>query len=130
MKDLDSDKSVMSNFYSGVSPGNAIEPGVYDILEGAHGKYRLEPVDSHYGDDATDDGHDFYRLHGPGRSWGCITACSTADWKGVHDLLNKTITGTREVYKNWGVQPFNGVSIRIPRTEQETLKYYGHLVVQ
>ena len=80
-------------FGSGGKPwGDAIPNGTYDILRHPDPDYfRLEPVDSAYGDD-TDSrtGRDEFRLHRSGRTIGCIAAEDGDAWGKVRDLIRNT----------------------------------------
>ncbi|MCL4765809.1 MAG: DUF637 domain-containing protein [Hyphomicrobiaceae bacterium] len=79
VRDLDTGETAKGKLFSGTGPKNEVPLGVYDILERGGGgpeQFRLEPWDNAYGDDYTDTGTGLLRLHGPGRSFGCITACN------------------------------------------------------
>jgi hypothetical protein len=76
-----------------------------DILEGTIGennepRFRLEPRDSRYGDDRYDkNGQTNTRLHGPGKSLGCMTACDGIDWQLAKSLIVNTTTDLVTVHK-------------------------------
>jgi RHS repeat-associated protein len=85
---------------SGGKPfGDAIPSGTYSILEraGREGFYRLESRDSKFGDDSTSDGRTNLRLHGPGRTIGCISVCTNDGFGKIKDMLNSTSTGKESV---------------------------------
>lgn len=85
---------------SGGKPfGAPVPAGTYSILEraGRDSYYRLERRDGRFGDDATPEGRTNLRLHGPGRTIGCIAVCSTAEMGAIDRMLQKTSTGTAQV---------------------------------
>ncbi len=122
--DRDSGESASMSAYSGGNPwGDPIPDGNYDILDrGKDDVFRLEPDDANYGDD-TDDatGRTDFRLHGPGRSLGCVTAKDKKEWEKVKNLINKTKTSKATVNSK-SRNPFG------PKTE--TLSKYGTLTVK
>jgi RHS repeat-associated protein len=122
--DLDTQETIVINAESGGKPwGDSLPEGDYDVLEqgGRSDFYRLEPIDSNYGDDKHDaTGRDKFRLHKPGRTIGCIAAKDENDWKKVKGLIDRTRTGTRWV-KSKSRNPL------APQLEE--LKHYGFLKV-
>jgi hypothetical protein len=85
--------------------GLAIDPGKYDVLTGPHqndaiGMYRLEPVDSTYGDDKDDAGRSGFRIHGGTRTAGCVLICSMNDAKRIIDMINSTSKANARVLNN------------------------------
>jgi hypothetical protein len=104
--DLDTGQGIFAEFYSGGPFGAPVPNGMYDIL--FHGRkrdfYRLEPVDTPYGDD-TDQrtGRSNLRLHKPGPvgSTGCITAKNWDEWNKVRSFIDKTKTYTVDVPSKW-----------------------------
>jgi hypothetical protein len=130
--DLATGKSVTADYHSGGPLGDAIRPGTYHILEhGRKDEFRLEPLDATYGDDYDDQtGRSLFRLHGPGRSAGCISAKTNDDWDPVRDLLKGTSVTDSKVNTYYNILSIPGWPlIRIP-TGTETLKNYGTLVVK
>jgi hypothetical protein len=94
--DIDTGAKISGQFESGGKPfGDPIPNGQYDILAraGRDGFFRLEPVDSHYGDD-TDEGtgRTHFRLHHPGRTLGCVAAKDDKNWQDVESFINSTNT--------------------------------------
>ena len=84
---------------SGGKPyGDPIPSGKYDILEraGRDGFYRLERRDDSYGNDESG-GRTNFRLHGPGRTMGCIEVCMSDGFKHVRSLLENTSKTKAEV---------------------------------
>ncbi|KTG18627.1 hypothetical protein AUR67_18900 [Pseudoalteromonas sp. XI10] len=100
IRDLDSKERIVINAFSGGNPwGNPIEVGDYDILYTPRKDfYRLEPLDSNYGDDTHDKtGRDLFRLHKPGLTIGCIAAEDQEGWDLVDSILQSTKTTGTEV---------------------------------
>ncbi|MDO9795199.1 hypothetical protein Q7542_13820, partial [Glaesserella parasuis] len=96
----------------------------YHILErqGNNDFFRLEPVDSNYGDDTHDaTGRNEFRLHKPGRSIGCITSLDKENWEATNSFIRnteKTITQVNSKSRNpfkWG--------------QKESIIKYGELTV-
>ncbi|SFW68008.1 RHS repeat-associated core domain-containing protein [Luteibacter sp. UNCMF366Tsu5.1] len=94
--DADTGETISQMFVSGGKPyGDPIPSGWYDILErkGKDDFYRLEPIDSTYGDDVHEGtGRNNFRLHRPGMTIGCISANSWDDWRPIDQVLQKTST--------------------------------------
>ena len=112
------------SFESGGKPwGASIPNGDYDLLGHPDPDFfRLEPVDSSYGDD-TDSrtGRDKFRLHRPGRTLGCIAATDRSSWDQIRDLIRNTRTRDQVPVNSKSRNPFS------PR--KETLPRYGRLTV-
>lgn len=67
----------------------------YDILAraGRDGFFRLEPVDSNYGNDKDEKtGRTHFRLHHPGRTMGCVAAKDEKNWNDIENFINSTKT--------------------------------------
>lgn len=79
--------------------GDPIPAGSYAILEraGRNGFYRLERLDSNFGDDETPEGRSLLRLHGPGRTIGCIEVCKDNEFRKARSVLDKTAITTTDV---------------------------------
>jgi hypothetical protein len=129
--DLETGESVSGQFFSGGGWfGDPIAPGDYAILQrGSKDGFRLEALDSNFGDDKNPQGQKLLRLHGPGNSVGCITACPGTNWVAVRDFISSTKTSTVTVskYSGWsfgGFQPF-----RVYKGA-ERVNYYGTIKVQ
>ncbi|WP_308365251.1 MULTISPECIES: RHS repeat-associated core domain-containing protein [unclassified Microbulbifer] len=100
MADKDTHAWALVQAESGGKPfGDPIPAGNYSILEraGRDGFYRLEGQDSNFGDDATADGRTHLRLHGPGRTLGCVSVCTNDGFKKVEKLLQSTSKSTTKV---------------------------------
>lgn len=89
----------MFEFFSGSEDAPSIDSGICYIAEGRPGFYRLEPIDSVIGDDRNEAGRGMFRLHVPGQSWGCLTACSSSDFESFDDMARSTSTGELSVYR-------------------------------
>lgn len=120
--------TISGGFFSGGRPyGLPIPNGQYDILEQAakEGFFRLEPVDTPYGDDIQNaTGRGLLRLHrlGPlGMSEGCITANENNTWKKVNDFIRGTLPKDRVQVQSKSRNPF------APSTE--SLTRYGRITV-
>jgi len=124
LHDSEKGTTISGPFESGGKPfGDPIPNGVYDILEraGRDGFYRLEPVDSSYGDDRDDKtGRTHFRLHHPGRTLGCIAAKDDTNWTDIANFINSTKTDSVTVpsMSHW---PWSSPT--------ETLPRYGSIVV-
>lgn len=103
--------------------GAPIPNGDYDLLgHPDRDFFRLEPVDSSYGDDADSrTNRDKFRLHKPGRTQGCIAATDRSNWEQIRDLIRNTKTRDQVPVNSKSRNPFS------PRTE--TLPRYGRLTV-
>jgi hypothetical protein len=124
LRDIDTGETISGQFESGGKPfGDPIPNGYYDILArlGRSGFFRLEPVDSNYGDD-TDKatGRTHFRLHHPGRTQGCIAAKEQKNWQDIENFINSTRTD------NVTVQSMSR-KFRAPRTE--VLPRFGRINV-
>ena len=128
--DTDTGETVSAQFKSGGDYGADAAPnGEYDILSrgGRSGFYRLEARDPYYGDDKVE----FFgqskmtevRLHHPGVSLGCVTACDASGWAKVDSLLSRTTTSTTEVQ----AKTFLNRTLGIGRLER--VQNYGTLRV-
>lgn len=109
---------------SGGKPfGGPTPAGVYSVLEraGRAGFYRLERQDADFGDDRTPDGRTNLRLHGPGRTIGCISVCTQSGFLEIERILKQTSTSTVQV---------NDKSLRGRLGgRKETLKNFGTMHV-
>jgi len=130
--DNDTGDFIMVKAYSGGSAvfANSSLPlprGEYDILQKTpRNGYRLELRDSNYGDDSVSGvlpEQGLLRLHGPGRTFGCLAIESPDSYSKVEEFLNRTTTSNVEVNsKGWrGIKGFFGV--------KETQKKMGTLTV-
>jgi hypothetical protein len=124
LTDRDTGETAKGKFESGGKPyGDPIERGPYEILDQARNpdSWRLDPIDSELRNDTHDStGRTRFRIHGPGRTIGCVTACSQPDWAPVKSLLNRTSTTTvpdnaTPWWRFW---------------QSETIKKYGTLEVK
>ncbi|MDG4551044.1 MAG: RHS repeat-associated core domain-containing protein, partial [Candidatus Contendobacter sp.] len=124
LHDLEKGTTISGPFESGGKPfGDPIPNGIYDILAraGRDGFYRLEPIDSTYGDDTDDKtGRIHFRLHHPGRTLGCIAAKDDKNWTDVEKFINSTQADNVTVpsMSRWPWAP-----------STETLPRYGQIVV-
>jgi RHS repeat-associated protein len=125
--DLDTGCAAMAAFVSGGKPyGDHIPLGDYNILQpNSRGQYRLEALDSNYGDDAiegTDQSQ--IRLHGTGsgRTIGCVSVVGDDNWEKINSLINETSTTVDAVpvLNQW--LPWN-------KGETEDLTNFGTLTV-
>ncbi len=95
-RDLDSGQVTTASFFSGGLRGaQPIDNGSYSILSTLTRPdfFRLEPQDSTPGDDRNDaTGRTEFRLHGPGRSSGCVTAVDKENWDKINSALGRTAT--------------------------------------
>ena len=129
LTDMSTHQTVYGEFFSGQkdSDGNYISlpipNGVYDILEHpTNGFFRLEPLDSVYGDDKHEGtGRTLFRLHKPGASIGCITSDDASNWAMIESFILGTETSTATVQR----KGFLGVTLGL--TEQ--LIRYGTITV-
>ncbi|MBT9512811.1 MAG: hypothetical protein IV104_10735 [Acidovorax sp.] len=112
------------SFESGGKPwGAPIPNGDYDLLGHPDPDFfRLEPVDSSYGDD-TDfrTSRDKFRLHKPGRTLGCIAATDRSNWDQIRDLVRNTKTRDQVPVNSKSRNPFSPKTEKLPR--------YGRLTV-
>ncbi len=126
----DGDKQASGLFFSGTGTDDQITPGKYAILDrGGKDGFRLEAIDSAFGDDMNQNGQSLLRLHGPGRSIGCVTACDGTNWGAVRNLIQNTAPSEIMVntYKTVSV---GGYLLFRVWTGTETVKYYGNLTVK
>jgi hypothetical protein len=124
-------KRVVGKFFSGTSPDDQIAPGEYAILQrGSKDGFRLEAIDSVIGDDRNPQGQELLRLHGPGRSYGCITACDGSNWAEVRSLIANTAPKSLTVNTYRSVTLPGGNLLFRYKTGTETLNYYGNLTVK
>lgn len=135
VRDVRTGKEAGGNFFSGSGLGDGAGKGYYYILEGTYKdgqpRYRLEAVDAIWGNDENDNsGQTLLRLHGPGRSIGCITACDSSGWLSVSSVIQSTATSTVQV-KTFLPNPSFGGRQLLPRISvgSETVRYYGILHV-
>ena len=124
LHDLEKGTSIRGKFESGGKPvGDPIPQGQYDIIarEGRDGFFRLEPLDSNYGDDADEKtGRKHFRLHHPGRTVGCIAADDQKNWNDVENFIRTTQSDSVTV-PSMSRNPWK------PKTE--TLQRFGRIVV-
>lgn len=75
VRDADTGNEARGHFFSGTGSSDQIPTGDYAILQrGDQDGFRLKPYDSVFGNDKHDvTGQSLLRLHGPGRSNGCVT---------------------------------------------------------
>jgi hypothetical protein len=95
--DDDTGASAVVDAQSGGKPrGDAIPKGNYEILEQARtGQYRLDAVDAKPRNDVHEPtGRDRFRLHGPGRTIGCIACTDREGWAKIRDIIARTKTTT------------------------------------
>lgn len=124
-------KRVTGKFFSGTGPDDQIAPGEYAILQrGDKDGFRLEAIDSVIGDDRNPQGQELLRLHGPGRSFGCITACDGSNWAEVRSLIANTAPKPLTVNTYRSVTLPGGHLLYRHQTGTETLNYYGNLTVK
>lgn len=135
MVDGDTGASAVGQFKTGTEKGLPLQYGEYDILQGTEGSYRLERRDGSYGDDVDGStGQLYLRLHGPGQSFGCLTACSSDDWARVNSVISQTSTRGavvntyRDPLAKFGLGAYSGGGLRW-KTGTERLKWYGTLKV-
>ncbi len=122
--DSNTDRLISGPFESGGKPwGDPIPNGDYDILsDRRHDFFRLEPVDSSYGDDkTTGSGRGEFRLHKPGRTLGCIASQDADNWNSIRDRICGS-TGDNVNVLSKSRNPFN-------RNPYESLYRYGRLTV-
>lgn len=120
--------NISGQFFSGGKPyGLPIPNGQFDILEQAakEGFFRLEPVDTPYGDDIQNaTGRGLLRLHrlGPlGFSEGCITANENETWKKINDFIRRTSPIDKVQVLSKSRWPFSAPT--------ESLNRYGRITV-
>jgi len=114
--------AVFASAESGGKPwGDPIPAGEYSILtrRGRDGFYRLERRDSNFGDDETPEGRTNLRLHGPGRTLGCVEVCEPDKFAAVDNLIRKTETSSTPVNDNSIVGRIAG--------RKETVANFGRL---
>jgi|GEM_PF-1442756 len=121
--DSDTGKLYSGPFESGGKPwGDPIPNGDYDILSDRRVDFfRLEPVDSSYGDDQTASGRREFRLHKPGRTMGCVSSTDAENWKSIRDAIRGSSGDSVDVLSK-SRNPFN-------RNALESLYRYGRLTV-
>jgi RHS repeat-associated protein len=122
-----------AQFFSGSGAGDEIAPGRYAILQrGDKDGYRLEALDDRiFGNDRNENsGQELLRLHGPGRSFGCITACDASGWAQVKAVIGYTTPTEIEVATYKSVTLPNGTLIIRAQTGTEFVKFYGILIVK
>jgi RHS repeat-associated protein len=124
VKDRDTGESATYDAYSGGNPyGDPIPTGWYEVLsrEGKDNYWRLDAVDSAPRNDWNEPANrGLFRLHGPGRSLGCVTAkdgrANRANWLKAASIINRTKTVMVADNRNWW------------RTPQ--IQKYGDLIVK
>ena len=96
--DTNTGVSISVSAESGGKPfGDPIPTGSYEILDQARNPnfFRLDPVDTNPRNDTHEPtGRGQFRLHGPGRTIGCIACKFQAPWNRILDLINNTSTTT------------------------------------
>jgi len=94
--DLDTGEAAIGVFRSGGDFGtDPIELGEYEILEHPETdrRLRLDAVDAKPRNDVHDpSGRKEFRIHGPGRSLGCITALDVGEYDPVISIIRTTRT--------------------------------------
>jgi hypothetical protein len=93
-------------------------------------RVRLEAMDSTFGDDRNSRGQTLLRLHGPGRSFGCVTACDSSGWQQVRSLIQNTASRPMHVYTYKNITAPGGYLLLRIQTGVETVNYYGTLTVK
>lgn len=132
VRDADTGKEARGLFFSGTGSSDQIPAGDYAILQrGDKDGFRLEPYDSVFGNDKHDGtGQSLLRLHGPGRSNGCVTACDASGWAQVKALITNTATKQVEITRYKSITLPGGYLLgRIP-VGTEKVNYYGRLKVE
>ena len=132
VRDGDTGNEARGQFFSGTGPSDQIPAGDYAILQrGGKDGFRLEPYDSVFGNDNHDaTGQSLLRLHGPGRSNGCVTACDASGWAQVKAPITNTSTTQVEVTRYISITIRGGYLLgRIP-VGTEKINYYGRLRVE
>jgi hypothetical protein len=132
--DVDTGLSVTAQYFSGSGAGDQVPTGNYAVLEGTYKngqpRFRLEPLDAVFGDDTHHvTGRNLFRLHGPSRSSGCITACDAANWAPVRNVIQSTATSWVNVIRYKSVEFFGYRVLAVP-VGIERLRYYGTLRVE
>ena len=98
VKDVDTGIKIRTTAESGGKPwGDPIEPGTYEILDQARNPdfFRLDPVDAQPRNDVHElTGRTNFRLHGPGRTIGCIACTNRQQWIQLRSLIDSTSTVT------------------------------------
>jgi len=135
VRDVQTGKEVSGNFFSGSKFGDGAAKGDYYILEGTYKdgqpRFRLEAVDSVWGDDENNNsGQTLLRLHGPGQSIGCITACDASGWNAVYPLILNTATSVVQVNSYYGPSFYGRQPFGKFQTGVESVRYYGILHVE
>jgi hypothetical protein len=97
--DWDTGEYVVTKAESGGKPwGAPIPKGEYEVLERAgKAEFRLDAVDGSPRNDVNDNtpgGRGLFRLHGPGRTLGCIACVDPAGWQSTFNLIYDTSTTT------------------------------------
>ena len=143
MVDLETKSAAFVRAESGGKPfGDPVPAGDYLILSraGRDGFYRLERRDSNFGDDRTPEGRSLLRLHGPGRTTGCISVCEPGPFRGIDGMLKRTstsstqvddkswrgrITGAKETLANFGTMRVlpSGVSLNVSKSGEVSARW-------
>ena len=131
VRDTDTGVEASGNFFSGGGFGDELPAGKYAILQrGQKDGLCLEAIDGNFGNDIHDaSGRSLLRLHGPGGSIGCITACTASDWSPVQSIILNTNTSTTVVNTHMTWAP-GGVKLFRFTTGVERIKNYGALEVK
>jgi RHS repeat-associated protein len=109
VRDVDTGEAATYKAFSGGKPfGDPIPAGWWEVLhrEGRPNYWRLDAVDSSPRNDTHDPtGRNRFRLHGPGRSIGCVTAKDGADnlqnWLKAASIIMRTKTVLIRDEINW-----------------------------
>ncbi len=127
VKDVDTGIKIRTTAESGGKPwGDPIEPGTYEILDQARNPdfFRLDAADSYPRNDIHDGtGRTNFRLHGPGRTIGCIACKNQQQWNQLRVLIENTSTIT--VPENRAVPWWRQILTNSP-----TIKKFGTLKVE
>jgi len=117
-----------------------IPPGTYDILyHPQDGYFRLEPVDSNYGDDAVEGTRrGLLRLHGAGNSIGCITLEGVKDspeaireWDAIEQFIENAETDNVNIPKGGdAVTKFFRRALPWEDTNEDVVRYGRIEVIQ
>ena len=131
VRDTETNQEASGQFFSGTGADDQIPAGRYAILQrGNKAGFRLEPYDSQFGDDIHNGtNQSLLRLHGPGRSIGCITACDASNWHPIKNLIRSTINTNITVNKYYSLEKSGLLFFRF-KTGSETIKHYGDLEVK
>lgn len=123
--DNDTGERLVLDVESGGKPtGDPIPAGEYEILEQRRtGQYRLDALDSSPRNDAHEPtGRTSFRLHGPGRTIGCIACKDPSSWRKVKLLIDRTSTSmVKDNATPWWKRIFG---------TRENIRKFGRLIVE